>query len=109
MEICERYTHPYRPISLLPIISKVLERCVFNNIYPFVRVLINNVQHGFLRNRSCITQLVGILHDIGKNLDRNKQIDVLYLDFSKAFDSVDHDILLHKLQMHAIYDCSKTT
>ncbi|CAB3996877.1 Hypothetical predicted protein [Paramuricea clavata] len=92
----------YRPISLLPIISKVLERCVFNNIYPFVRVLINNVQHGFLRNRSCITQLLGILHDIGKNLDRNKQIDVLYLDFSKAFDSVDHDILLHKLQMHGI-------
>ena len=92
----------YRPISLLPIISKVLERCVFNNIYPFVSVLINNVQHGFLRNRSCITQLVGILHDIGKNLDRNKQTDVLYLDFSKAFDSVDHDILLHKLQMHGI-------
>ncbi|CAB4012218.1 Hypothetical predicted protein [Paramuricea clavata] len=92
----------YRPISLLPIISKVLERCVFNNIYPFVRVLINNVQHGFLRNRSCITQLLGILHETGKNLDRNKQIDVLYLDFSKAFDSVDHDILLHKLQMHGI-------
>ena len=92
----------YRPISLLPIVSKVLERCVFSNIYPLVRVLINKVQHGFLRNRSCITQLLGVRHDIGKNLDRNKQVDVLYLDFSKAFDSVDHGILLHKLQMHGI-------
>ena len=92
----------YHPISLVPKISKVLERYVFNNIYPFVRALINNVQHGFLRDRSCITQLLGVLHDIGKNLDRNKQVDVLYLDFSKAFDSVDHDILLHKLQMQGI-------
>ena len=92
----------YRPISLLPIVSKVLERCVLSKIYPLVRVLINKVQHGFLRNRSCITQLLGVRHDIGKNLDRNKQVDVLYLDFSKAFDSVDHGILLHKLQMHGI-------
>ena len=42
------------------------------------------------------------MYDTGKNLDRNKQVDVLYLDFSKAFDSVDHGILLHKLQMHGI-------
>ena len=55
-----------------------------------------------MKNRSCIAQLLGVLHDNGKNLDRNKQVDVLYLDFSKAFDSVDHGILLHKLQMHGI-------
>jgi hypothetical protein len=89
----------YRPISLLPIVSKVLERCVFNNIYPFIRVLVNNVQHGFLRNRSCVTQLLSVLHDIGYN---NRQVDVLYLDFSKAFDTVDYDILLQKLQIHGI-------
>ena len=49
-----------------------------------------------------MTQLLGVLHDIGKNLDQNKQVDMLYLDFSKAFDSVDHDILLYKLQKHGI-------
>ena len=49
-------------------------------------------------NRSCVTQLLGVLHDIGKSLDNNRQVDVLYLDFSKAFDSVDHAILLQKLQ-----------
>ncbi len=83
----------YRPISLLSIVSKVLKRCVFNNIYPFVHALINNVQHGFLQNRSCVTQLLSVLHNIGKNLDQNKQVDMLYLDFSKAFDSVDRDNL----------------
>ncbi len=63
----------YRPISLLSIVSKVLERCVFNSVYPFVHTLINNVQHGFLQNRSCVTQLLGVFHDIGKNLDKNKR------------------------------------
>jgi hypothetical protein len=92
----------YRPISLLSIVSKVLERSVFNSIYPFVHVLINNAQRGFLQNRSCVTQLLGVLHDIDKNLDQNKQTDMLYLDFSKAFDSVDHDILLYKLQRHSV-------
>ena len=92
----------YRPISLLSIVSKVLEKSVFNSIYPFVHVLINNAQHGFLQNRSCVTQLLGVLHDIGKNLEPNKQTDMLYLDFSKAFDSVDHDILLYKLQRHGV-------
>ncbi|CAB3992211.1 RNA-directed DNA polymerase from mobile element jockey, partial [Paramuricea clavata] len=88
----------------IPPLSKVLERSVFNSIYPFVHVLINNGQHGFLQNRSCVTQLLGVLHDIGKNLDQNKQTDTLYLDFSKAFDSVDHDILLYKLQRQGVND-----
>ena len=74
----------------------------FNNIYPFIRVLINNVQHGFVRNRSCVTQLLGVLNDTGKSLDSNKQVHVLHLDISKAFDSVDHAILLQKFQWHGI-------
>ena len=47
----------YRPISLLPIVSKVLERCVFNCLYDHVNNLITPLQHGFLRNRACVTQL----------------------------------------------------
>ena len=52
----------YPPISLLPIVSKVLERCVFNCRYDHVNNLITPLQHGFLRNRSCVTQLLSVLH-----------------------------------------------
>ena len=77
----------YQPILLLPIVSKVLERCVFNCLYDH---LITPLQHRFVRNRSCVTQLLSVLHTIGRNLDKNIQTDVIYLDFAKAFDTVDH-------------------
>ena len=92
----------YRPISLLPIVSKVLERCVYTNFYYHILHLITPYQHGFLRNRSCITQLISVLHTIGKNLDKNTQTDIVYLDFAKAFDSVDHSILLQKLKCYGV-------
>ena len=92
----------YRPISLLSIISKVMERCIHNRVYPNFSALINKTQHGFLKKRSCVTQLLPVLHDIGKNLDSNKQVDLIYLDFSKAFDSVDHAILHRKLYAHGL-------
>ena len=92
----------YRPISLLSIISKVLERCVCNRFYDHVREMINKAQHGFLHGRSCVTQLLSTLHHIGQLLDRNIQTDVLFLDFAKAFDSVDHGILLKKLKAYGI-------
>ena len=55
----------YRPISLLPIISKLLERRVFDRLYDHLKCLITGFQHGFLQNRSCVTQLLSVLHDIG--------------------------------------------
>lgn len=92
----------YRPISLLPILGKVLERCVCVRLYDHVRNLITNSQHGFLRRRSCVTQLLSVLHAIGQSLDKNIQTDVVYLDFAKAFDTVDHQILLHKLASYGV-------
>ena len=55
----------YRPISLLPIINKVLERRVFDRLFDHLKCLITDFQHGFLKNRSCVTQLLSVLHDIG--------------------------------------------
>ena len=92
----------YRPISLLSVISKVLERCVCNRFYEHVRDSINEAQHGFLHGRSCATQLLSTLHRIGQFLDKNTQTDILFLDFTKAFDSVDHVILLRKLKDYGI-------
>ena len=63
---CKEVAENYHPISLLPILSKVLERCMGNRFYTFVKDLIGALQHGFLPNRSCVTQLLPVLHSIGK-------------------------------------------
>ena len=59
-------------------------------------------QHGFRHKRSCETQLILTIHDLAKNLDSGLQSDVILLDFSKAFDKVDHKLLLHKLDHYGI-------
>jgi hypothetical protein len=87
----------YRPISLLSITSKLLERAVLNKIYNSVLNLITPSQHGFLQGRSTSSQLLSVFHRINNFLDSATQTDVLYLDFSKAFDSVSHKLLCHKL------------
>ena len=92
----------YRPISLLPIVSKVLERCVFSCLYDDVNNLITPLQHGCLRNRSCVTQPLSVLHTIGRNLDKNNQTDVIYLDFAKASKTVDHNVLLSKFKAYGV-------
>ena len=64
--------------------------------------MISHLQHGFLSGRSCITQLLSTLHSIGQLLDKNIQSDILFLDFAKAFGSVDHSILSEKLKAYGI-------
>ena len=88
----------YRPISLLCVISKVLERCVLNRINVRLQDLIADCQHGFRSGRSCVTNLLETLDYIGAILDRAGQVDCVYLDMSKAFDKVRHDLLMEKLR-----------
>ena len=93
----------YRPISLLCSLSKVLEKLVFNNIIEFVTDNVVNVsQFGFLRKRSCIQQLLIFVDYIQSNLVDGSQVDAIYLDFRKAFDSVPHVELLSKLRSSGI-------
>ena len=92
----------YRPISLLPIVSKVLERCMGNRFYDHLKDLISVLQNGFLPNRSCVTQLLSVLHTVSQSLDNNIQSDMIHLDFAKAFDTVDHSALLAKLRLYGV-------
>ena len=92
----------YRPISLLSIVSKLCERCILDKLIPNFLELLSPKQHGFVPKKSCVTQLLTVLHDLGKTLDAGQESDVLYLDFSKAFDSVPHNLLLHKLLLYGI-------
>ena len=84
-------------MSLLSVCAKVMERAVFNAIFPVVRDDIYNLQHGFVKGRSTVSQLLTVLQEVSCILDGAGQVDVIYLDFSKAFDSVSHELILHKI------------
>lgn len=92
----------YRPISLLCVTSKVLERCIFNHLIDHFGSIFVDCQHGFLKGRSTVTQLLSFLHEIGQSLDKGLQSDIVYLDFAKAFDSVCHKRLVFKLRLFGI-------
>ena len=94
----KEHVENYRPISLLPLISKVLERCLFDCIKDRVFSQINDCQHGFIPRKNCVTQLIEVFDKVSNLLDRGKQIDVIYLDMSKAFDKVSHKRLLLRLR-----------
>ena len=66
----------YRPISLLPVISKVLERCIYNQIIPFLRPKLTPMQYGFLANRSIETQMLTTFSNIINNYDIRKRLTV---------------------------------
>ena len=59
-------------------------------------------QHGFTKGKSCLTNLLSFLEDVTKAIDDGKPLDVIYLDFNKAFDKVSHTRLLHKIESHGI-------
>ena len=79
-------------------LAKVLERIVFNELFAHVRPIISDKQHGFLPGRSCATNLCTMLHTAWTNISAGSQTDVIYTDYSSAFQSVNHILLLHKLK-----------
>lgn len=87
----------YRPISKLCIVSKVLEKVVYSQLYPAVQQSLSTPQHGFLRGRSTVSNLVVLNTTLTKCMEGGCQVDVIYTDYSKAFDRINHDLLLAKL------------
>ena len=92
----------YRPVSLLPICSKIFEKVIFNSLFKYLddNNLLNSNQSGFRPGDSCVHQLLSITHEIYKAFDANPSLNVggVLLDSSKAFDRVWHDGLMYKLK-----------
>ena len=94
----------YRPVSLTSIPCKILETIIKEEILIHLDKysLIKDSQHGFLAGRSCLTNLLEFMEDITEIIDRGNSVDVIYLDFAKAFDKVSHKCLFKKLECHGI-------
>lgn len=87
----------YRPVSILCAVSKIFERLVFNKLFDMVKGDIHHSQHGFYRKRSAQTNLMEYVSSVADAIVDGGQVDTVYTDFAKAFDKVDHAILLSKL------------
>ena len=94
----------YRPISLTAILCKLCEHIVHCAIIHHLinHKILSDSQHGFKKRRSCETQLVLTINDLAKGLEDKDQLDVILLDFAKAFDKVSHQRLLHKAQHYGV-------
>ena len=90
----------YRPVALTPHLIKILEKILSKNIHQFLEThhKMNPKQHGFRSGRSCLSQLLEHHNKILEELEKSNNVDVIYLDFAKAFDKIDHCILLKKLK-----------
>ena len=95
----------YRPISLLPTISKLLEKIIYARTYNFLdqKKILYNTQYGFHKKHSCehaVTELTG---EICKGLENGKHILAMYIDLSKAFDTIKHEVLYKKMYCYGIH------
>jgi hypothetical protein len=92
-----------RPISKLSVVSKVLESIVTDFLFDNFKNVIIPEQHGFFKSRSTVTNLLSYTETLQRNVDRATQTDVIYTDFSKAFDKVCHRTLINKLKNSGIH------
>ena len=88
----------YRPISLTCLSMKIFEYCIRDLLMLKCKELLKCNQHGFRNGKSCLTQLLPFVDKLAEALNNQSRVDVIYFDFAKAFDCVNHDLILKKLK-----------
>ena len=91
----------YQPVSLLPCFSKILERLVFNRCVEYIDIheILNDKQFGFRRNHSTYMAIIQLLDMITNAVERNETTIGIFLDLSKAFDTIDHIVQIGALRI----------
>ena len=94
----------YRPISVLPCFSKILEKIMYNKLYKYFteRNILYSKQFGFQRNNSTEHAIIQLYDEICESFEQNKYTLGVFIDFSKVFDTVDHNILIEKLLHYGV-------
>ncbi|KAG6440382.1 hypothetical protein O3G_MSEX001260 [Manduca sexta] len=116
----------YRPVALIPIFAKIIEKAIHSRLYNFLenKNILVEEQKGFRRSKSINAAIFDFLKNTMNSIDNRIPICALYMDMTKAFDYVDHEILIHKLERYGIrgkglellssylsdrHQCTKTT
>ena len=92
----------YRPISLLSSISKIFEKILYKRLYNFINEKLTKRQYGFRAKHSTIQAITEMYTDIIESFDNKSMTIATFLDLSKAFDTIDHNIIINKLKTYGI-------
>ncbi len=94
----------YRPVSLASLCCKVMKSVMINAVTDHLNInnLIGSSQHGFMKAKSCMTNLLEFLEAATTPVDRGEAFDIIYLDFAKPFDKVPHQRVIKKMEAHGL-------
>ena len=92
----------YRPVSILPLLSKVYERAIFNQLSEYMQKFLNKILCGFCKAHSTQHALFRLLQGWQKELDNSGNVGTILMDLSKAYDCIPHDLLIAKLEAYGL-------